>query len=173
MSVILLTGLSGSGKTTIANGVKEYFNNKNIFIIDGDEVRSGLNRDLGFCDIDREENIRRISEVTKIILNNTEITVILSVIAPLKCIRKNIKEIVYPYKYYEIFVKCPLYICEERDPKRLYKLARSKSVNVMTGLGSRYEEPDNPDLIVETNILTAEESINKVVNFIKEKETSI
>lgn len=100
----------------------------------------------------------------KILLDNNEnFVVLISIIAPFKSLRKTIKEIISPHRYYEVFVSCPLEVCEERDPKSLYKDARKKCVNVMTGLGSKYEEPENPDLIIKTNLYTIDECVKMVI----------
>lgn len=170
--IIWFTGLSGSGKSTIANllELKLYEKQISTFILDGDNLRSALNKDLGFSLKDREENIRRVGEVAKLFVESG-IVVLVTFISPLEKDRKQVRELVNKEEFYEVYVKCPLDYCEKRDPKGLYKKARLGEIKDFTGITSPYEEPLNPDLVLETDKLTEEECANKlfesVINQIK------
>lgn len=149
--VIWLTGLSGSGKSTIANelAIKLQQEGKLAYILDGDNVRMGLNKDLGFSDDDRKENIRRIAEVAKL-LSDAGVIVITAFISPFREERENAKEIIGKNNFTEVYVEAPLMVCEDRDPKGLYKKARNGEIPMFTGIDSPYEEPLNADLIIST-----------------------
>lgn len=170
--IIWFTGLSGSGKSTIANllELKLYEKQISTFILDGDNLRSALNKDLGFSLKDREENIRRVGEVAKLFVESG-IVVLGTFISPLEKDRKQVRDLVNKEEFYEVYVKCPLDYCEKRDPKGLYKKARLGEIKDFTGITSPYEEPLNPDLVLETDKLTEEECANKlfesVINQIK------
>jgi adenylylsulfate kinase len=166
--LLWLFGLSGSGKTTLANAVAAWSDSMNIqhCVLDGDNIRKGLNKDLGLSPEDRRENIRRSAELAKL-LSDSGISVIAAFITPYKESRRYIRELLRGKNYYECYVKCPLEICERRDPKGLYRNARLGKIRNMTGLSAPFEEPDSPDLIVETSLLTSEESVNKIINFLK------
>ena len=153
--VIWFTGLSGSGKSTICNSLEELFNAKkiNTFILDGDSVRNGLNKDLNFSDEDRSENIRRVAEVSKILINAGNV-VLASFITPFNKDRELVKEIVGENNYIEIFVNTSLETCIKRDPKGLYQKAKSGLIQNMTGIDSEFELPESFDLeIKESNTL--------------------
>jgi adenylyl-sulfate kinase len=147
--VIWLTGLSGSGKSTIANelAIKLQQEGKLAYILDGDNVRMGLNKDLGFSDDDRKENIRRIAEVAKL-LSDTGVIVITAFISPFREEREKAKEIIGRDNFIEVFVRTSLETCEKRDPKGLYKKARAGEIPMFTGIDSPYEEPLNYDIMV-------------------------
>jgi len=147
--VIWLTGLSGSGKSTIANelAIKLQQEGKLAYILDGDNVRMGLNKDLGFSDDDRKENIRRIAEVAKL-LSDAGVIVITAFISPFREEREKAKEIVGIDNFIEVFVRTSLETCEKRDPKGLYKKARAGEILMFTGIDSPYEEPLNYDIMV-------------------------
>lgn len=149
---VLFTGLSGAGKTTLARQIERMLFNRGIqtFVLDGDDFRAGLNRDLGFESHHRKENQRRIAEVGRLFLN-AGIVVLVSSIAPLAENRNQMRSLVDPDPFIEVYVKCPLEICEQRDPKGLYAKARNGIVQNFTGLSSRYEEPTNSEVIVETD----------------------
>lgn len=157
--VLWLTGLSGSGKSTIAQDLERTFYNNGFFaqVLDGDNIRTGINNNLGFSIEDREENIRRISEIAKLYLNSGVIT-ICSFISPTRKIREKASEIVGKEDFLEIFINTPLELCEKRDVKGLYKKARAGEIKGFTGIDSPYEEPDSPFLNVETANSTIEES---------------
>jgi len=149
--VIWLTGLSGSGKSTIANelAIKLQQESKLAYVLDGDNVRMGLNKDLGFSDDDRKENIRRIAEVAKL-LSDAGVIVITAFISPFREERAKAKEIIGKDNFLEVYVDAPLRVCEDRDPKGLYKKARSGEIPMFTGIDSPYEEPLSPDFLVNT-----------------------
>jgi len=147
--VIWLTGLSGSGKSTIANSleVELHARGQRTYILDGDNVRQGLNRDLDFTDTDRIENIRRLAEVAKLMMD-AGLVVITAFISPFRSERSMAKELIGEQHFVEIFVDTPLAVCEQRDPKGLYKKARAGQLPNMTGIGSPYEQPDSPELVL-------------------------
>jgi adenylyl-sulfate kinase len=159
--VIWLTGLSGSGKSTIANELAYILQQegKLAYILDGDNVRMGLNKDLGFSDNDRKENIRRIAEVAKL-LSDAGVIVITAFISPFREERENAKNIIGKDEFLEVYVEAPLEICENRDPKGLYKKARAGQIPMFTGIDSPYEEPLNADLIINTGNLTVQDCVN-------------
>ncbi|GAC28459.1 adenylyl-sulfate kinase [Brumicola pallidula] len=164
-AVIWLTGLSGSGKSTIANLLEKklYSENKKIYLLDGDNVRHGLCGDLGFDDKDRVENIRRISEVAKLFVDSGTI-VITAFISPFKADRGYCRSLLEAGEFIEVFVDTPIEICEQRDPKGLYKKARSGDIKHFTGIDSAYEKPEAPEVhltyVDETPEQTAERLFN-------------
>lgn len=166
-TVIWLTGLSGSGKSTIANelAIKLQENGRLAYVLDGDNIRMGLNKDLGFSDEDRKENIRRIAEVAKL-LSDTGIIVITAFISPFIEERKNAKEIISKdnwKNFFEVYVKADLEVCENRDPKGLYKKARAGEIKQFTGIDSPYEEPDRPFRLLDTTKWSAEQCANSLM----------
>ena len=167
------TGLSGSGKSTICNSLEELLNTKkiNTFTLDGDSVRNGLNKDLGFSDEDRSENIRRVAEVSKILMNAGNV-VLASFITPFQKDRDLVKDIVGENNYIEVFVNTSLKTCINRDPKGLYQKSKSGLIKKMTGIDSKYEIPKSFDIeILESNKL--EETIETIYALIKDKLTII
>lgn len=168
--IIWLTGLSGSGKSTIANAAaRELFEQGyQVTVLDGDNVRHGLNKDLGFSDDDRKENIRRIGEVAKLFVEQGTI-VITAFISPFQEDRRIVRQLVEAGEFHEVFVKCDLNVCEERDPKGLYKKARNGEIPFFTGIDSPYEEPAAPELVLDTGDLSREESKRRLVDYVKEK----
>lgn len=154
--VIWFTGLSGSGKSTLANALDRALHQagKHTYILDGDNIRHGLNRDLGFSDADRIENIRRIAEVSKLMLD-AGLIVMTAFISPFRAERDMARELIGADNFIEIYVNTPLDICETRDPKGLYKKARAGLIRNMTGINSAYEPPDKPELIINTAQLDA------------------
>lgn len=148
--VLWFTGLSGSGKSTIAEALAENMNKRSIVILDGDIMRKGLCSDLGFSLVDRQENIRRVSEVAKI-CSNSGIDVICCFITPTEATRKIAKDIIGK-EYFEIFVDCPLEVCEERDVKGLYAKARSGEIKNFTGIGSPFIPPTSPNIVLKTDV---------------------
>ncbi|MCP4550737.1 MAG: adenylyl-sulfate kinase [Bacteroidetes bacterium] len=165
--VIWFTGLSGSGKTTIARGVEIELNKRSFLtqILDGDNIRSGLSKDLGFSESDRKENIRRIAEVSKILLNGG-IICLNGFIAPTKEIREMAYNIIGRVNVFDIFINAPINVCEQRDVKGLYVKARKGIIKNFTGITSPFEAPENPDLEIRTDLLSIEESITKCLEFI-------
>ncbi len=166
--VLWLTGLSGSGKSTIAVALERLLFERNYFaqVIDGDNIRNGINNNLGFTQDDRAENIRRISEVAKLYLNSGLIT-ICSFISPTIDIRNMAKKIIGAGSFIEIFIDTPLAVCEARDVKGLYKKARAGEISNFTGIDSPYEQPISPDLKVDTENISVQESVNQIFNFIQ------
>lgn len=168
--VIWLTGLSGSGKSTLAlNLQKELFNRGYLSqVMDGDLIRSGLNKDLGFSLEDRLENIRRIAETTKLFLN-CGIICINSFITPTNTIRKSIQDIIGKENIIEIYLSASLEYCEKQDVKGLYKKTRDGEIKNFTGITSPFEAPENPDIEINTEILSIEESVEKCLKVILER----
>ena len=162
---IWLTGLSSSGKTTIANALEIRLREKNhlVNVIDGDVLRDGLNNNLGFSIEDRNENIRRAAEVAKLFVQSGFIC-ICSFISPTRAIRAMAKEIIGSENFIEVFVNTPLDVCEMRDVKGLYKKARAGQLKEFTGIDSPYEAPLYPDLMIETNLHNLEEEIQYIIN---------
>ena len=165
--VIWLTGLSGSGKTTLAIALEKELYKMGLLtqILDGDNIRSGINNNLKFSLVDRNENIRRIAEVTKLFLNCGVIP-INCFISPTVEIRELAKSIIGPQNIIVIHVKAPLAVCEKRDVKGLYKKARAGEIKNFTGIDSPYEDPLNPDIVVETDKLNIEQSIEQMLTVI-------
>ncbi|NBO61218.1 MAG: adenylyl-sulfate kinase [Flavobacteriia bacterium] len=149
--VIWFTGLSGAGKSTLANSleIELYRNSFRTYVIDGDNVREGLNRDLEFSEADRIENLRRVTEVSKLMMD-AGLIVIAAFISPFKRERERIKKSIGEANFIEVFVSTPLEVCEQRDPKGLYKKARAGKILNMTGISSPYEAPDSPNFTVST-----------------------
>ena len=168
--LIWLSGISGSGKSTIANELEKklYENNFLSYLLDGDNIRIGLNKDLGFTDDDRKENIRRISEVSRLMLD-AGLIVITAFISPFKEERQLAKSLVLEENYFLVHVDCSVEKCEERDVKGLYKKARAGEIKNFTGIDSPYEVPENPNLIVNTEKENVDESVEKIFNAIKDK----
>ena len=167
---IWLTGLSGSGKSTIAVELEHALieNRHQAYILDGDNIRHGLNKNLGFSPEDRTENIRRIGEVAKLFTDAGIIT-ITAFISPYREDRDAVRRLLSDGEFIEVYVKCPLDVCEERDTKGLYKKARAGEVNDFTGISAPYEEPLNPELTIDSSKLTVEESTRAVLNYLEEK----
>lgn len=162
--VIWLTGLSGSGKSTIANELELSLYNMNIksYVLDGDNVRGGLNSDLGFSDSDRKENMRRIAEVAKLFADSETIA-IAAFISPFKQERAVAREIIGSNNFIEVYVDASLEICEQRDVKGLYKKARAGEIHNFTGIDSPYEAPDNPEIILETGKFSISECVSRIL----------
>jgi adenylylsulfate kinase len=168
--VIWLTGLSGSGKSTIANSLEKalFENGIQTYSLDGDSVRGGLNKGLSFSKEDRQENLRRIAEVTKLFMD-AGIVVVASFISPLKEDRDLIKSIVGKENFIEVFVNTSLEECERRDVKGLYKKARKGEIENFTGISAPYENPKNPDLEIKTEEMTIENAVNSINIYLKKK----
>jgi len=168
--MIWFTGLSGSGKSTLAVQLEAQLSDLGFktYLLDGDNIRAGLNKDLSFTDEGRIENIRRIGEVAKLLLD-AGVVVLSAFISPFQADRQQVKEIVGAKNYVEVFVDAPLEVCEQRDVKGLYKKARAGEVKSFTGIDSPYEAPANADLVLPTGELEVEESIAKLMNFVLPK----
>ncbi len=167
---IWLTGLSGSGKSTIAVELEHALieNKHQAYILDGDNIRHGLNKNLGFSPEDRSENIRRIGEVAKLFTDANIIT-ITAFISPYREDRDNARALAKDGDFIEVYVKCPLDICEQRDTKGLYKKARAGEVKEFTGISAPYEEPSDPELTIDSSELSVEESTRAILNYLEEK----
>lgn len=165
--VLWFTGFSGAGKSTIADLVEQelYARNKRTMLLDGDNIRHGLSKDLGFTKDDRIENIRRIAEVSKLMVDAGLITIV-SLISPFRNERLMARELLKDGEFIEIFVDTPFSVCELRDPKGLYKKARAGQISNFTGIDSDYEPPVNPEIILNTVTCTPEELSNKVIEFL-------
>ncbi len=162
------TGLSGSGKSTLANEVEYILNKKyrvHTYLLDGDNIRKGLNRDLGFSQRDREENIRRISEVVRLFVD-AGLVVLTAFISPYRKDRAFARSLLNEGEFIEIYVKAPLEVCESRDPKGLYKKARAGEIKQFTGIDDPYEEPENPEIVVGTDKLSVEESVDVILGYL-------
>ena len=166
--IIWFTGLSASGKSTIANIVEKklYDLNKKTYLLDGDNIRHGLNKDLSFSDKDRKENIRRIAEVSKLMLD-AGLIVLTAFISPFRSERLKARNLTNKNEFIEVYIKASLKTCEKRDPKGLYKKARQGKIKKFTGIGSKYEKPKNPELILDTEKSNPEFLANKVINYLK------
>ena len=166
--VLWFTGLSGSGKSTLANALEQRLAELgyHTYLLDGDNVRHGLNRDLGFQEEDRAENIRRVGEVSKLMLE-AGLIVLVSFISPFRSERQQVRESLDPGEFIEVFVDTPIEVCEERDPKGLYKLARDGKLPNFTGIASPYEPPDNPELILNTHQNSWEENLKQLLNALR------
>ena len=168
--VIWFTGLSGSGKSTIANALEQrlYQEGYHTFILDGDNIRSGLNSDLDFSEEARRENIRRVGEVARLLIDAGSI-VLSAFISPFEAERRLVKELVGKENYVQIYVNCSIEECEKRDVKGLYKRARSGQISNFTGISSPFEEPSFADLEIRSDRIKVEEAVEKVFNLIKNK----
>lgn len=168
--LLWFTGLSGSGKSTLANLVEIALHQQGIstYILDGDNIRQGINKDLSFAPQDRTENIRRIAEISNLMLDAGVVT-LAAFVSPYIKDRMSVKQIVGPDNFIEVFVNTSLAECERRDVKGLYKKARSGEIKNMTGISAPYEAPINPDLEVVTDGHSIEESVEIIINFITKK----
>jgi len=170
-SVMLwFTGLSGAGKSTLAHALEEYLyqNGCRTFTFDGDNVRHGLCSDLGFSDEDRVENIRRVGEMGKLFLE-AGVIALTAFISPFRSDREKVRSLVPHGEFLEIYCRCPLEVCEERDVKGLYKRARAGEIKHFTGISSPYEEPEFPELVVDTAKLSLEDSVAKLLGLLRER----
>ncbi|KZY46036.1 adenylyl-sulfate kinase [Oleiphilus sp. HI0050] len=166
--LIWFTGLSGAGKSTIANALDRWLhdNGYHTYLLDGDNVRHGLNKDLGFSDSDRVENIRRVGEVSGLFVDAGLIT-LSAFISPFRSERRMVREMFSEGEFIEIFVSTPLNICEERDPKGLYAKARSGQVKNFTGIDSAYEVPINPEVVVDTSVCSVAKVVEDISEFLR------
>lgn len=169
-AILWFTGLSGSGKSTLAHAVEDYLHHMGIstFVLDGDNVRHGLCSDLGFSDDDRIENIRRIGELAKLMVEAGVIT-LTAFISPFKSDRNSARNLVPHGDFLEIYCQCPIETCEKRDVKGLYKKARAGEIPFFTGIGSPYEAPDQPELVVNTHDQSLDESVQRVIDLLVQR----
>ena len=168
--LVWFTGLSGSGKSTIANALDSALNKRGLhtFLLDGDNMRHGLNSDLGFSEIDRVENIRRIGEVSKL-FTQAGLIVMGAFISPFANDRNLVRSLFKPEQFIEVFVSTPLNVCEARDPKGLYEKARAGELAHFTGIDSPYEHPLEPELRLDTSLLSVSECVQQLVVLLEAK----
>ncbi|MEW5068747.1 adenylyl-sulfate kinase [Bacillus subtilis] len=168
--VLWFTGLSGSGKSVLANAVDEKLYRKGIqsYVLDGDNIRHGLNKDLGFQTGDRIENIRRIGEVAKLFVDSGQM-ILTAFISPFREDRDMVRALFPKGEFFEIYVKCPLHVCEQRDPKGLYKKARNGEIKHFTGIDSPYEAPLSPDFIIESNQTSISDGADLIINALQNR----
>lgn len=169
-TILWFTGLSGSGKSTLAHAVEERLHQMGCrtFVFDGDNVRHGLCGDLGFSAEDRHENIRRIGEMSKLFIE-AGVIALTAFISPFRADRQMVRDLVVAGDFLEIYCDSPLEVCESRDVKGLYRRARAGEIPEFTGISSPYEEPESPELVVDTNRLSIEESVDVVLGMLEER----
>lgn len=170
--VLWMTGLSGSGKSTIANALEQTLVqnfNAHTYLLDGDNVRTGLNAGLGFSEDDRKENIRRVGEVAKLMFD-AGLIVITAFISPFRSDRNLVRSLFNPDEFWEIHVSCSLETCIERDPKGLYRKALAGGISDFTGINSPYEAPLHPEMMLDTDKHSIEECVNRIINRLLEKK---
>ena len=167
-AILWFTGLSGAGKSTLALAVEDHLHKIGIrtFVLDGDNIRQGLCKDLGFTDADRTENIRRIGEVSKLMLD-AGVVVMTAFISPFRKDRQLVRDLVKKGDFIEIYCQAPLSVCEERDPKGLYKKARAGQIPEFTGISSPYEAPENPELIIRSGEKPISACTNEIIQFLE------
>ncbi|WP_209125532.1 adenylyl-sulfate kinase [Alkalihalobacillus sp. BA299] len=165
--MLWFTGLSGSGKSTIANALQHelHQDGMSVYLLDGDNLRHGINRNLTFSEQDRKENVRRTAEVGKLFVN-AGIVVLAALISPYEEDREQARLLFEPGEFVEVYVKCSLQECEKRDPKGLYKKARRGEIPQFTGISQPYEEPQNPEVTIDTTKMSVGESVQKIKSFI-------
>lgn len=168
--LIWFTGLSGAGKSTIANALDTILlqHNRHTYLLDGDNVRHGLNRDLGFTDADRIENIRRIGEVGKLFVD-AGLIVLSAFISPFRSDRQMVRNLFPVGEFVEVYISTPLSICEQRDPKGLYKKARAGVIKNFTGIDSAYEAPVSPELVIDAGAMNVDDSARMIYQYLKER----
>lgn len=167
---VWLTGLSGSGKSTVANMLEKALWERGVrsYVLDGDNIRHGLNKDLGFSPEDRTENIRRIGEVAALFTDAGVIN-ITAFISPYRADRDRVRAIMKPGDFIEVFIDCDLGECENRDPKGLYKKARAGQIPEFTGISAPYEAPEKPELVIKNTNQTAEQSLKELIGYLESK----
>jgi adenylylsulfate kinase len=167
--LVVITGLSGSGKSTLARALEEALFERGcaVYVLDGDNIRHGLNRDLGFSPEDRTENIRRIGEVAKLFTDFGAI-VLTAFISPYRADRDTVRALMAEGDFIEVYAECGLEVCEQRDPKGLYRKARAGQIPEFTGISAPYEAPAAPELVVRTDRATVEECVARLVGYLEE-----
>ena len=173
-AIVWFTGLPGSGKSTLAYSLEEKLFRRGIrtYVIDGDNVRAGLNKDLGFSAEDRQENIRRIGEVARLFVE-AGMLVMTAFVSPYRKDRESVRNLVGKGEFIEVYVKCPAGVCEQRDVKGHYKMARQGIIRNFTGVDDPYEEPEHPEMVVETARMTVEESVESIIRFLEERNVIV
>lgn len=168
--ILWFTGLSASGKSSVANAFARtlFDRGSQSFVLDGDNIRHGLNKDLGFNESDRKENIRRIGEVSKLFVESGQI-VLTAFISPYRSDRNLVRELVGENEFLEVYIKCSIEECEKRDPKGLYKKARNEEIKNFTGISAPYEEPEHPEIVLDTEKYSIEECVEQLTNRLIEK----
>jgi adenylylsulfate kinase len=166
--VLWFTGFSGSGKSTIANALEHRLAElqQHTYLLDGDNVRHGLNKDLGFSDDDRIENIRRIGELSKLFVD-AGLIVVTAFISPFRTERQLVRDLVDSGEFVEVYMSTPLETCEQRDPKGLYKKARAGEIKNFTGIDSEYEPPENPEVVLDTSTMSVDECVDRVITYLR------
>lgn len=169
--LVWFTGLPGSGKSTISHELEYvlFMNRVRTYVLDGDNIRKGLSKDLGFSAEDRRENLRRVGEVAKLFVDAGVLT-IASFASPYISDRKMIRGMFGQEEFIEVYLKCDISVCEKRDPKGLYKKARNGLIKNFTGVSDPYEPPENPEILLETDKLTTEQSVRTVFDFLRKKQ---
>jgi adenylylsulfate kinase len=169
-ALVWLTGLPGSGKSTISHELEYrlFQRRTNTYVLDGDNVRQGLCKDLGFSAEDRRENLRRVGEAARLFLDAGILT-IAAFASPYRADRFMVRRMFEPGDFIEVYLKCDLKVCEARDPKGLYKKARSGEIKNFTGVSDPYELPENPEIVLDTDRLSIEESVSKIMDYLGEK----
>ncbi|MGG4488866.1 adenylyl-sulfate kinase [Metabacillus idriensis] len=168
--ILWFTGLSASGKSSVANAFARtlFDRGAQAFVLDGDNVRHGLNQDLGFNETDRKENIRRIGEVSRLFVESGQI-VLTAFISPYRADRDLVRELVEKDEFLEVYIKCSIEECEKRDPKGLYKKARNEEIKHFTGISAPYEEPANPEIVLDTEKYSIEDCVKQLTKTLIEK----
>lgn len=168
--ILWFTGLSGSGKSTIANALESqlYAMDKHTYLLDGDNIRHSLNKDLGFSDADRVENIRRIGEVSRLFVD-AGLIVISAFISPFYSDRQIVRSLVNKEEFIEIYIDTSLEVCEQRDPKGLYKKARKGEIAEFTGISSPYEAPKDPEIHISTSLQSVEDSVSQILEYLRQR----
>ena len=169
--VIWFTGLSAAGKSTLANVLSKELHIMEVknYVLDGDNIRHGLNKNLGFSHDDRKENIRRIGEVAKLFVD-AGLIAMAAFISPYREDRSNVRRLLGNGQFIEVFVKCPVSECERRDPKGIYKRAKAGEIKEFTGVSAPYEEPENPEIILKTDEMSLEKCIKTLLNYLRENK---
>ena len=169
--LLWLTGLSGSGKSTLAHAVEEKLHSLCVrsYVLDGDNIRTGLNKDLSLTPEDRKENVRRIAETAKLMVD-AGLLVFAAFIAPYKQSREYVRKLMAGWPYYEVYIKCSVEMCAKRDPKGLYKKASTGEITNMTGISAPYEEPEHPSLIIDTDKLSLQQCVDAVISFLLKQD---
>ncbi|MFY8301048.1 adenylyl-sulfate kinase [Pseudoalteromonas sp. SS15] len=169
--ILWFTGFSGSGKSTVAGALESALHQQGVhtYLLDGDNVRHGLCKDLGFSDADRVENIRRVGELSKLMVD-AGLVVLTAFISPFQAERDMVRNLVGDGEFIEVFLDTPLDVCEQRDPKGLYKKARAGEIKHFTGIDSDYQVPVNPEIRIDTSANSLEQSVQQLVAYLKDKQ---